>query len=97
MERNQKLTALLTGREIGGTATMDATTSIGFMDGSRMTIKTGGSQSSRSASGTVKSVRQQGTELKLEFEDGETLTIQTAEAVSSVMVRNQDGVMEYAD
>jgi hypothetical protein len=97
MTSNQKLTALLTGRSISGTARLNDTTTIGFADGSRMTVKTAGSANTGSTGGTVKSVRQEGTELNLDFEDGGTLTMQTEEATSSVMVRDEAGGMEYAD
>ncbi len=49
------------------------------------------------AGGTVQAVRQQGTTLDLEFEGGGTLAIPQAEETSSVMVRDKNGVMEYAD
>ena len=48
-------------------------------DGSTMTVQTGGSVSSARTGGRVEAVRQQDTRLNLDFEDGGTLEIQTAE------------------
>jgi hypothetical protein len=62
-----------------------------------MTVQTGGSASSASTGGTVKAVRQEGTRLNLDFEEGGTLEIQTVEPTASVMVRDQDHTVEYAD
>jgi hypothetical protein len=70
---------------------------IGFIDGSTMTVKTSGSSNSASTGGTIKAVRQADTTLNLDFEDGSTLTITTAEPTASVMVRDKNHVMEYAD
>jgi hypothetical protein len=57
----------------------------------------GGNSNSANTGGKIKSVRQAGTELNLDFENGTTLTIPTTEATSSVMVRDKNGTMEYAD
>lgn len=46
---------------------------------------------------TVKAVRQAGDVLNLDFEDGSTLQIQLKEATSSVMVRDKENKLEYAD
>jgi molybdopterin-guanine dinucleotide biosynthesis protein len=62
-----------------------------------MTIKTAGSVNSASTGGTVAAVRQAGTTLHLDLEGGSTWTIETAEATSSVMVRDRAHVLEYAD
>ena len=45
----------------------------------------------------VKSVQQSDTDMVIQFEDGSTLHIKLAEATSSVMVRDRDNAMEYAD
>jgi hypothetical protein len=42
-------------------------------------------------------VRQQDTTLNLVFEDGRTWEISTAEPTASVMVRDKEHQMEYAD
>jgi hypothetical protein len=49
------------------------------------------------ALGRVRGVRQQDTILCLDFETGPTLTLRTAEATSSVIVRARDHTLEYAD
>lgn len=46
---------------------------------------------------TVKAVQQNDTDLLIEFEDGSTMHIKTAELTSSVMVHNSQNKMEYAD
>lgn len=97
MASNHKLTAVIAGRKIAGSANADGKMTINFTDGSAMTIKTAGNSNSASTGGTVKAVRQAGTTLTLDFEDGSSLPITTAEATSSVMVRDKNHVMEYAD
>jgi hypothetical protein len=57
----------------------------------------GGSASSRSTGSRIKSVRQQGTTLNLDSEDGGTWEIRTAETTSSVMVRDKNHQLDYAD
>jgi hypothetical protein len=42
-------------------------------------------------------MRQQGTALNLDFGEGGTLVIQTAEPTASVMVRDKNRQLEYAD
>jgi len=96
MAANHKLTALIKGRAIAGMQGSTGTTVISFADGSTMTVNTPG-QTGAATSGTVAKVRQSGTELDIDFEDESTLTLTTAEATSCVMVRDKDGVMEYAD
>jgi hypothetical protein len=97
MSANHKLTALLKGRVVNETGNADGRMTISFTDGSKMTVKTAGSTNSGATGGTVKAVRQQGTELNLDLEEGGTLTIPTAEASSCVMVRHKSGALEYAD
>ena len=97
MASNHKLTGVLKGRRISSTSNQNDVLTIGFDDGSAMTVKTAGSSNSASTGSAVAAVRQQDTALHLDFEDGQTLTIQTAEATSSVMVRDKDHALEYAD
>jgi hypothetical protein len=68
-----------------------------FDDGSTMTVNTSGSTTSAATGGTIAKVRQRGTQLALDFEDGATMLIQLAEATSSVMVRAKDQTLAYAD
>ena len=97
MASNHKLTSLLQGRTIAGTSNSNNALTIAFTDGSQMTVQTSGSSNSASTGGTVKAVRQEGTTLNLDMENGGTLEIPLAEETSSVMVRDASGTMEYAD
>jgi hypothetical protein len=45
----------------------------------------------------IKAVQQSGNDLILECEDGSTIHIKLAEPTSSVMVRDVQNKMEYAD
>jgi hypothetical protein len=45
----------------------------------------------------VKKARQDAATLYLDFVDGSTMQIKLAGPTSSVMVRNKDSVIEYAD
>jgi hypothetical protein len=45
----------------------------------------------------VDTVQQSGTNLSICFKDGSTLTIKLAEPTSSVMVRDAQNKLEYAD
>lgn len=53
--------------------------------------------SENAARGVVKGVRQSGTTLDFDLENGGTLSLQTREATSSVMLRDKNGALEYAD
>jgi hypothetical protein len=97
MAANHKLTGVLKGRTITGTQGQGNELRISFDDGSTMTVQTGGSVSSAAIGGTVKAVRQQDTTLNLDFDEGGTLEIQTAEPTASVMVRDRNHQLEYAD
>ena len=98
MASNHKLTSLIHGRTIAEASHQNDVLTITFTDNSKMTVQTAaGSSNSAATGGTVKAVRQQGTTLNLDMENGGTLEIQTMEETSSVMVRGKDGAMEYAD
>ena len=88
---------MLKGRTITGTHHQNHRLILAFHDGSTMTVHTAGSPPSPATGGTVAKVRQQGTQLALDCEDGSTLLIPLAEATSSVMVRDQHHRLEYAD
>ena len=45
----------------------------------------------------IENVRQEGAMLYLDFADGSTMQIMLAGPTSSVMVRDKDGKLEYAD
>lgn len=97
MTSNHKLTTLIKGRTISGTANVDSVLTVSFNDGSQMTVQTQGASNSAATGGTIQAVQQSGTTLALLCEDGSTQTIETAEETSSVMVRDKDHTMEYAD
>ena len=97
MSPNHKLTTVIKGRMIDGSSNAGDVMTISFTDGSKMAVKTAGSSNNASTGGTVKGVRQGGTTLEIEFEDGSDLSITTPEETASVMVRDKDAKMEYAD
>lgn len=45
----------------------------------------------------VSAVRQDGAVLHLDFVDGSSMQVKLADPASSVMVRDKDGKLEYAD
>ncbi len=96
MAPNHKLTKVIAGRTITGTANSDNVLTVTFDDGATMTVQTKGAASS-AASGKIKAVRQNDTTLRLEFDDETHLEIPLAEATSSVFLRGKDGEFEYAD
>ncbi len=97
MASNHQLTGVLKGRTITGTGNSGNVLTIHFDDGSKMTVQTTGSSNSAATGGKVAAVRQQGTRLELDFAGGGTLEIPLAEETSSVIVRDKNNVMEYAD
>jgi hypothetical protein len=101
MAANHKLTGVITGRRVTGVERQGAVIVVHFDDGSAMTVKAGASQPTGAAAatptGTVKGVRQRGTTLDIDYEDGTTLELETAEPTASVMLRGGDGTLQYAD
>ena len=98
MHSNQKLTKIIAGRSISGTAQADNLFIVTFDDGSTMKVKvTPGYTNTAVAGDKIVKVQQQGTELLLDVETGGPLKIDTAEATSSVMLRDKAGKLEYAD
>lgn len=97
MRLNQKLTPILAGRVIQAITQEERVAQVKFQDGSLMTIKLGGPlPTDYSRTAKIKVVRQSGTKMSWEFE-GTTLTIPLAEATSSVLLRDAQGRLEYAD
>jgi hypothetical protein len=98
MSANHKLTAAIKGRTIQEAKTEADALLINFNDGSTMKVKTGADAGTADCSGRkIKSVQQEGTALTLTFADGSTNEIPLAEETSSVMVRDKENKMEYAD
>ena len=99
MASNHKLTGVLQGRTIQSTGNANDILTVGFTDGSRMTVKTTGSVNSASTGGTIDKVRQDNAppQLHLDMKDGSTLSVPLAEATSSVLLRDKADKLEYAD
>src|SRR4051794_22847666 len=97
MSINHKLTNVIKGRTVQGTQNQDNKLLVQFNDGSTMSVKTAGNSNSAMTGGKVANVWQAGTTLTLEFEGGGKWDITTEEATSSVMLRDKDHKMEYAD
>lgn len=98
MSLNRKLTPLLLGRIVQSTQFQDCILEIHFTDGSILRIKTAQPGELPTWQGqTVKRIRQQKTLMLVDFADDSTLNVTLAEAMSSVMLRDKQGVMEYAD
>ena len=98
MHSNQKLTKIIAGRSISSTTQADNLLTVTFDDGSTMKVKVAPGYTSTAVTGDkIVKVQQQGTELLLDMETGGPLKIDTAEATSSVMLRDKAGKLEYAD
>ncbi len=98
MAANKKLTPILAGRTIKSVERADDGIGVNFTNGSTMKVKTSGPVEAESLiNRTVQKVRQAGTKMNLDFKDGSSAEIQLAEATSSVMLRDKDNKMEYAD
>lgn len=97
MTGNHKLSALLKGRTLTDMSSEGTQATLSFGDGSFMTVQTGGGVTGGMPGAVVHAVRQADTTLVLDFEGGSSLQLTTAEATSSVMVRDRSHVLEYAD
>ncbi len=98
MARNQMLTGIIKGRELQTIVQEDQMARLEFVDGSIMTVQLGASPANLTPeNGVVAAVRQAGTTLQIDMEGGETLTLQTAETTSCVMLRDGNGTFEYSD
>ncbi len=95
---NRKLTPIIAGRTIKSAVQNDGILNVTFEDGSNMRIKTGAQAATGQLAGrTVKAVRQGGTALNLDMQDGTSAAVVLAEETSSVMLRDAQGELEYAD
>jgi hypothetical protein len=98
MAANKKLTPLLAGRTVRAVSQIDALATFSYSDGSALMIKTGSPLARLDFQDRrVLKVRQTGTLMNLDFEDGTSAEIALAEAMSSVLLRDKDGRLEYAD
>lgn len=99
MASNQKLTKLIAGRAIAACTQVEGLLTLTLDDGATMRVKTTPAATAPTLNPAVKikKVRQRGTELDLDLEDGTTFSIHLAEATSSVVLRDHAGKLEYAD
>ena len=98
MAANNKLTKILKGRTVQNVSVGDNRLTVEFHDGSKLSVKIGDGETSGTPVGlTVKGVRQKDTSLNLDFTDGSVQTVPLAEETSSVMLRDANGALEYAD
>jgi len=98
MAANKKLTPILAGRTVQAVSQIDALATVSYTDGSSMMIKTGTPLVQLDFQGRrVLKVRQTGALMNLDFDDRTSVEIPLAEAMSSVMLRDRDGRLEYAD
>jgi hypothetical protein len=101
MHANQKLTHVIAGRTVEAVARSGAVTTVLFADGSQMTVRGPANRGTSSAipapKGRVESARQDQSTLRLVFDSGAVLDLDTAEPSSTVMVRDNAHVMQYAD
>lgn len=98
MARNQKLTPIIAGRTIESVSNSPDKTVIKFTDGSKAHVRVAENlKPSELKERTVKAVRQSGAVLNLDFEDESSAEIKLAEQTSCVLLRDGNGVLEYAD
>ena len=94
MPRNQKLTKVVAGRTVKAATAEPGGFVFLFDDDSRMKIRTA-SAVTVSPGGKVKSVQEDGAELKIEFEDGSSANFRLDDPGASVAVRDKDNAVEY--
>ena len=98
---NHKLWALIKGRVLQAADSVHDGIVLRFEDASTMHIKTPQPPSTADIEsvrgGSVAQVRQQNTSLVLTFDSGKQLSLQTTEPSASVLLRDGDGKLEYAD
>jgi outer membrane lipoprotein SlyB len=96
MAEEQNLGNILRGRTIQSTQNQNGEMTIGFSDGSKMSIETGsGSSNSAATGGTIRSVEHSETSLHLEMVNGKSLVIPLANENKTVLVQDKDGSTEY--
>lgn len=95
---NKKLTNLIAGRIIKSFDLSSNILTIVFTNGSIIKIKTPLSEiPAELKPSTIKTIHQKDDLFQIEFDDHSIAEIKLAEAASSVMLRDEKGVMEYAD
>ena len=98
MAANRKLTPLLAQRTIESATSEDNLLKLLFTDGSVLHVLTADTAPPSPAHPRiVKKVRQTGDLMQIDFVDNSTLAIRLAEPTSSVLLRDANGTLEYAD
>ena len=96
MPRNQKLTAVISGRTVQSATGEPGRLVVMFNDHSTMTVKTApGLALAISAGAIVKAVMEDADECTLQFEDGSSVTVKLANPGASVAVRAHNSAVEY--
>lgn len=97
MQINEGLTRVIRGRTIELVSKEEALVVIFFHDRSTMQVKVaGGPTVNMLGEGKIESASEDGPELFLVGEDGQTAIFRLAEPGSSVTVKNKEGQVEYA-
>lgn len=94
---NKKLTPIIAGRTIKRVKAEANALHVEFADGSTLKAKVSAAPADEFDGKEVKAVRQKSTSFSFDFTDGSSADVSLAEETSSVMLRDKDGVMEYAD
>jgi hypothetical protein len=99
MNANRKLSSIIQGRTVSNVQQADnSSIDITFSDNSKMHIKTSGQVAAANLKNrTISRIQQEGTTLRLVSTDNTATDIPLQEAASSVMLRDKDNQMEYAD
>lgn len=97
MARNIHLTRVIAGRTATQLKLVQGEAKLRFDDGSVLTVRLGAPPPPEPPLGRVRAVRQRDTTIQFDFEDAPTLTLITAEPTASVLLRDRDQVLEYAD
>ena len=97
MHANQKLTKLVAGRTISPPTVVDGKLHFVLDDGSAMDVTPApGYTYPASKGGKIAKVQQQDTDLVFILADGSSIDIKTADASSSVFMRDKAGGFAYA-
>ena len=97
MQINEALADIIRGRTIELVTKEEGLVTIVFNDRSKMQVKTtGGPTMNMLGEGRIESVGEDGAELILFGENDRSAILRLAAPGSSITVRNQDGVVEYA-
>ena len=96
MLANKKLTHLTAGRTIQSTTPTDGSLALTLDDGATLTIKTAaGTPNTVPTGAKLLKVREDGTELDLDFADGSTASLTLADPGNSLAMRDKNHKVEY--